>query len=210
MNSRAAFWFTTATHKRRVHVHVTSHPDPRGAVYDVQFLESIPPDLPIHECIHRSICVCNRTHPVTQAIVDDIALTARFVSVCLSWLLYLILSRLHSATLKLNLRKCHFLLQILFSSAQGRRCISQFPGLHHVLSPMNFVPHFAQTAAPLHARTSTRAKFHWSPACAAAFCLLKDRLTTAPVLGYPDFSPSAKPFVLDTEASACDMGAILS
>ena len=96
VNSRAAFWFTAATHKPRVHVHVTSHPDPRGAVHDVQFFESTPPDLAIHECIHRSICVCNRTHPVTQAIVDDISLAASFVSACLSWLLYLILSRLHS------------------------------------------------------------------------------------------------------------------
>ena len=121
VNSRVAFWFTTATHKPHVHVHVTSHPDPRGAVHDVQFLESIPPDLAIHECIHRSIRVYNRTHAVTQAIVDDIALAASLVSACLSWLLYLILNRLHSATLKLNLRECHFLLQVLFSSAQGCR-----------------------------------------------------------------------------------------
>ena len=63
-NSQDAFGFTTATHKPCAHVHVTSHPDPSGAVQAVRFLESIPPDLPIYECIHGSIYVCNRMHPV--------------------------------------------------------------------------------------------------------------------------------------------------
>ena len=35
----------------------------------------------------------------------------------------------------------------------------------------------------------------------SAFNELKDRLTIAPVLAYPDFSPDAGLFVVDTDAS---------
>ena len=62
----------------------------------------------------------------------------------------------------------------------------------------------------MHALTGKSASFHWSPACDAAFRLLKQRLTTAPILAYPDVSPTAPHFVLDTDASAFAKGAVLS
>lgn len=48
--------------------------------------------------------------------------------------------------------------------------------------------------------------FLWTDDCERAFQTLKDRLTTAPVLGYPDYS---LPFVLQTDASGEGLGAVL-
>ena len=45
------------------------------------------------------------------------------------------------------------------------------------------------------------------PSCEEAFCNLKNRLTSAPILALPDWS---KLFVLDTDASHMDVGAVLS
>ena len=50
-------------------------------------------------------------------------------------------------------------------------------------------------------------EFFWSTECQDCFTLLKQLLTTAPVLHYPDFS---KPFVLYTDASLVAVGTVLS
>ena len=52
-----------------------------------------------------------------------------------------------------------------------------------------------------------RLKFHWDTNCQAAFDQLKGKLTTTPVLSYPDFT---LPFVLYTDASDTAIGGILS
>ena len=49
--------------------------------------------------------------------------------------------------------------------------------------------------------------FQWSSHCDAAFKILQSKLTSAPILGYPDFT---KPFILDTDASDLSLGAVLS
>ena len=51
------------------------------------------------------------------------------------------------------------------------------------------------------------ASFQWQMEQESAFNELKHRLTIAPVSAYPDFSPDAGLFVLDTDAS---IGAVLS
>ena len=56
-----------------------------------------------------------------------------------------------------------------------------------------FVPGFAQNA-----------NFKWTEECGKVFQMLKDHLTKAPVLAYPDFD---KPFILDTDVA---IGATLS
>lgn len=48
--------------------------------------------------------------------------------------------------------------------------------------------------------------FLWTEDCEKAFQTLKERLTTAPVLGYPDYS---LPFVLQSDASGEELGAVL-
>ena len=45
--------------------------------------------------------------------------------------------------------------------------------------------------------------------CQLAFTNLKHALTQAPILKYPDFSPSVKQFQLYTDANATGIGAVL-
>ena len=70
-----------------------------------------------------------------------------------------------------------------------------------------FVPGFAAIAHPLTQLTKKDAKFEWSIDCQTAFEELKNRLITAPILAYPDFS---LPFLIFTDASNFAVGAILS
>ncbi|XP_036000896.1 uncharacterized protein LOC118565187 [Fundulus heteroclitus] len=70
-----------------------------------------------------------------------------------------------------------------------------------------FVPRFAELANPLHHLLKKGTVFVWTEEHQAAFTKLKERLTTAPVLGYP--RPEGK-FILDTDASNNSVGAVLS
>ena len=69
-----------------------------------------------------------------------------------------------------------------------------------------FIPNFARTAHPLHQLTCKNVQFVWSPECHDAFRKLKEMLTTSPVLAYPEFG---REFILETDASAQDIGAVL-
>ena len=55
--------------------------------------------------------------------------------------------------------------------------------------------------------TKRNCRFKWTLECQHSFEELKYKLTTAPVLAYPDFS---KPFILDTDASDFGIGGVLS
>ena len=82
-----------------------------------------------------------------------------------------------------------------------------------------FVPKFAQVAGPLHKLVvklgnggkaksiRTRIKELWNDDCQQSFDKLKDLLTSAPILAYPDYN---KPFLLETDASEEGLGAVLS
>ena len=56
-------------------------------------------------------------------------------------------------------------------------------------------------AEPLYKLSRKGVSFQWQMEQESAFNELKHRLTIAPVLAYPDFSPDAGLFVLDTDAS---------
>ena len=66
---------------------------------------------------------------------------------------------------------------------------------------------FAEVASPLHSLTKKNAEFVWNNDCQLAFESLKQRLTTAPVLVYPNFNQN---FVLETDTSIKGLGAVLS
>ena len=51
--------------------------------------------------------------------------------------------------------------------------------------------------------------FNWSSECEESFNTLKQKLTQAPILAYPSFHRNASPFVLETDASAVGLGAVL-
>ncbi|XP_043199138.1 uncharacterized protein LOC122368890, partial [Amphibalanus amphitrite] len=70
-----------------------------------------------------------------------------------------------------------------------------------------FVRDFALIAAPLHQLTKKGQRFEWSDKCQEAFIKLKQHLVTAPILAYPNATDS---FVLDTDASGCSIGGVLS
>ena len=69
-----------------------------------------------------------------------------------------------------------------------------------------FVGEFTQTAKPLHQLVAQQSKkqlpkksqFQWTPTCQAAFETIISKLTSPPVLAYPDFS---LPFTLHTNVS---------
>ena len=80
-----------------------------------------------------------------------------------------------------------------------------------------FISGFARIAGPLHDLVSEGAKHSkkkaadvsrlWGPKHQEAFDSLKEAMTTAPVLGYNDYT---KPFILETDASHDGLSAILS
>ena len=86
-----------------------------------------------------------------------------------------------------------------------------------------FIPNFAKLAGPLHSlivpastkqklrkgeiHKKDRPQFEWTEQCQQSFDALKDALTSAPILAYPDYS---KPFILETDASLKGLGAVLS
>ena len=70
-----------------------------------------------------------------------------------------------------------------------------------------FIRGFADIARPLHRLTEKQARFEWTQECQIAFNTLRDRMTTAPILSYPQQDCH---FILDTDASGFGMGAVLS
>ena len=74
-----------------------------------------------------------------------------------------------------------------------------------------FISGFSIVAEPLYELSRKGVSFQWQMEQESAFNELKHRLTIAPVLAYPDFSPDAGLFVLDTDASQpLGIGAVLS
>ena len=70
-----------------------------------------------------------------------------------------------------------------------------------------YIKSFANAAKPLHALTEKNRAFLWTPECESAFQLLKEKLTTAPILAYPKLGQK---YILDTDASKYGIGAVLS
>ena len=66
-----------------------------------------------------------------------------------------------------------------------------------------FVRDFSTITKPLHCLTEKTARFEWTTGCEEAFQILRQRLCSVPVLGFPNFD---KPFKLDTDASNTGIG----
>ena len=72
-----------------------------------------------------------------------------------------------------------------------------------------YIRNFANIAALLHQMTQKSIQFLWNQECEQAFSTLKPYLGQSPVLTFPDFSSTAKPFVLQTDANSLGIGAVL-
>jgi len=70
-----------------------------------------------------------------------------------------------------------------------------------------FIEDFSKIAKPLTKLTKKGEKFNWTAEQQIAFQSLKEKLTTAPVLSYPDFT---REFLVTTDASDYAIGAVLS
>ena len=73
-----------------------------------------------------------------------------------------------------------------------------------------FVPNFSKVAGPLYSLLLFIMKnsiFTWTSTCQEVFEKLKHLLTNTPVLAFPDFTEG---FLLETDASSCGLGAVLS
>ena len=141
----------------------------------------------------------------------------------------LVLHRIKDAGLKLQPTKCHFFRKAvsylghivseqgvavdhgkvekikLWPTPASAREVQQFLGLANYYR--RYIKGFAEIAKPLHKLTERNASFKWTAECENAFSTLRFKLTTTPVLAYPDFSQQ---FILDTDASNAAIGAVLS
>ena len=75
-----------------------------------------------------------------------------------------------------------------------------------------YIHQYAKVAAPLFALTggkrgSRDPPFNWTDDCQEAFTTLIFKLTSAPILAYPDYN---LPFTVQTDASGDGIGAVLT
>jgi len=143
--------------------------------------------------------------------------------------LRLTLDKLRQTGLKLNAKKCQFGKTSLaflghIISRDGIRpdpakiqAVQNFP-IPHNLTVLRgflglasyyrrFVKDFALIAKPLHNLMRKEQPFEWTEDCQKALEQLKQKLTSPPILIYPDFN---KPFLLYTDASSFGIGAVLA
>ncbi|KAJ1523136.1 hypothetical protein ONE63_001029 [Megalurothrips usitatus] len=89
---------------------------------------------------------------------------------------------------------------------KDREALRSFLGLAQYY--FKFVPHFSDIAAPLHRLTEKMRVFNWTTEAQTAFDKLREALSSAPVLAFPDVHGG--PFILDCDASAFALGMVLS
>lgn len=140
-----------------------------------------------------------------------------------------VLKKLREHNLKLKPSKCHFLRKELkflghivtengikpdpskieavknFPRPKDVKTVQTFLGLANYYR--RFIPNFSKIAQPINNLLKKKVKFLWDDKCEVSFTILKECLTTSPVLSYPDFR---KEFILTTDASTTALGAVLS
>ena len=159
--------------------------------------------------------------------VDDILIFSHTLEEHLQHLSQ-VFDRLHKANLTLKPSKCQFCVKSVkylghVLSKDGvqvddskvkivrehpvpkdQKQVRQFLGLCNYYR--KFLQNYAKITVPLNALLQNDTPFEWNNDCQSAFETLKNALTTAPILAYPDMS---KPFVLTCDASGTAIGYIL-
>src|SRR5271167_968001 len=140
-----------------------------------------------------------------------------------------VFNSLQQAQLKIKLKKCYFCLPSItfLGHVVGRNGIKPDPTkiekIKNFPVPTNvtqvratlglfsyyrrFIKDFSRIARPINMLLQKDIPFEWTEKQQSAFEQLRNRLITAPILCYPDFS---KPFIVYTDASGTGLGAVLS
>lgn len=166
--------------------------------------------------------------PYAFAYLDDLIMVSKDFDQHLD-LLKSVFQRLRNAGLQMNVEKCNFCQQKLkylghivdengistdpekvqsivdFPTPKSAKGVRSFLGLASWYR--KFVPDFARISAPLTKLLKKHSKEVWGEAQTNAFNILKEKLTSAPILTCPDFS---KTFLLQVDASNEGLGAALS
>ena len=143
--------------------------------------------------------------------------------------LEIVFERLRSVNLALNPKKCNFAKTTInflghvitpegikpnddkiiavqqHPTPRSKKELQSFLGLVNYYR--KYIPHAASILEPLNTLLRKDVPFQWTPDCTQAFELLKEKLTTPPILGYPDFT---KEFILSVDACGSSIGFVLS
>ena len=79
--------------------------------------------------------------------------------------------------------------------------------LSHTGYYRKFIKGYAQITAPMEKKLKKDIKFEWTPECQESLDILKEKMVTAPILVFPDWS---KDFHVHVDASSIDLGAVLA
>ena len=159
--------------------------------------------------------------------IDDLIICADTVEEHIA-LLREVLRRLQSAGLKLKMTKCKFMQKKIeylghtisengievndkkvsairnYPVPQDKKAVKSFLGLTGFYR--SFIQNYAKLATPLTNLLKEDIPFIWTEETQDAFQLLKDKLSSPPVLAFPDFD---KQFYLVTDASSVGIGSCL-
>lgn len=160
--------------------------------------------------------------------LDDIIVISRDFETHLE-VLHKVFDRLHAAGLTVGREKCGFCrpqlkyLGYVVDKYGLRVDPEKVEAIMNVPTPKNstqvrafvgmaswyrrFVPDFATIVSPLTDLTKKNCTFRWTQECEEAFVRIKQQLVVAPILTCPDFS---RPFIMQTDASAYGLGAVLT
>ena len=174
------------------------------------------------------LVLCGLTYETCLVYLDDIIVFSRDFESHLQRLREVFL-RLRAANLKVHIKKCslfqrrvNFLGHVLTETGievqpEKVETVQKWPTPRNLTELRSFVglcsyyrrfiSGFANLAAPLHALTRKNARFSWGSEQEEAFEKLKEKLTTAPILGMPRDEGT---YYLDTDASDIGLGAVLS
>lgn len=162
------------------------------------------------------------------AYMDDITVPSETVSEGLTRLEH-VFQRLRMAKLKLKPSKCLFLQTSIhflghLASKDGIHtdpakveAVTKWPvpcSVKQVRSFLGlaayykrFIEGFSQICKPLYQLCEKNRRFKWTEQCQLAFDNIKEKLSSAPVLAYPE---TGKDYILDTDASQYCLGGVLS